>query len=55
MMSGMNIFDIKEMLGHSEMKTTLRYAHLSPDHLTGRTDVLDRFKKDLVTQLSDDY
>ena len=33
MMNGGNLFDLKELLGHSDIKTTMVYAHLSPDHL----------------------
>ncbi len=34
-MSGVSIFDIKKLLGHSDIKTTMRYMHLAPDHLRG--------------------
>ena len=33
-MKGGNIVVLKEILGHSTIETTMRYAHLSPDHLT---------------------
>ena len=33
MMRGGNLFDLKELLGHSDIKTTMIYAHLSPNHL----------------------
>lgn len=39
-MSGVNLFDIQKLLGHTELKTTQRYMHLAPDHLLGKTDVL---------------
>lgn len=33
-MQGGNIVVLKDILGHSEITTTMRYAHLSPNHLT---------------------
>lgn len=33
-MKGGNIVVLKNILGHSTIETTMRYAHLSPDHLT---------------------
>jgi hypothetical protein len=34
-MNGATLVEIKEILGHSDIKTTLRYAHHSPGHLRG--------------------
>ena len=31
--NGMNIYDVKELLGHSSIQTTQRYAHLSQERL----------------------
>ncbi len=39
-MSGVSVFDIQKLLGHSDIKTTMHYMHLAPDHLRGVTDVL---------------
>ncbi|EMB4110698.1 tyrosine-type recombinase/integrase [Serratia nevei] len=33
MMNGGNILVLQKILGHSDIKTTMRYAHFSPDHL----------------------
>ncbi len=32
MMNGGNILTLQEILGHSAVTVTMRYAHLSPDH-----------------------
>lgn len=31
--TGGNILTLQKVLGHSSLNMTLRYAHLSPDHL----------------------
>ncbi|WP_408607567.1 tyrosine-type recombinase/integrase [Halovibrio salipaludis] len=33
MMNGGNIFPLQRILGHASISMTMRYAHLSPDHL----------------------
>jgi len=33
---------VKEILGHESLKTTMRYAHLSPDYVAQEVKVLDR-------------
>lgn len=37
MMNGGNILVLKKILGHTDIKTTMRYAHLAPDHLEEAT------------------
>jgi len=32
-MSGVDLVTVKELAGHSDIKTTIRYAHLAPEHL----------------------
>ena len=33
MMNGGNVFDLQKLLGHTDIKMTMRYAHYSPEHL----------------------
>ncbi len=40
-MAGVDITTVKELLGHKEIKMTLRYAHLSPSHKVKAVDILD--------------
>ena len=39
-MNGGNLYDLKTVLGHADMKTTERYAHLSNEHLAGVKDII---------------
>jgi site-specific recombinase XerD len=40
MMNNGSLYDLKEILGHSSIKTTERYAHLSNAHLAGVRDII---------------
>lgn len=44
--NGINIYEVKEILGHADIKTTMRYAHLET------RDVLAR-ARDVIDQLND--
>jgi site-specific recombinase XerD len=33
-MNGDNILVLRDVLGHADIKMTMRYAHFAPDHLT---------------------
>jgi integrase len=41
-MAGMDLYRVKEWLGHSSIKVTERYAHLRPACLNGGADLLER-------------
>jgi len=41
-MNGASLMAVKEILGHESLKTTMRYAHLSPDYVAHEVKVLDR-------------
>ena len=40
MMNGGSLYDLKAVLGHTDIKTTERYAHLSSSHLQGVRDII---------------
>ena len=42
MQEGVELNDIRELLGHKQLTMTLRYAHLSPKHKRGVINILDR-------------
>jgi site-specific recombinase XerD len=42
MQEGVELNDVRELLGHKNMSMTLRYAHLSPKHKTKVVNILDR-------------
>lgn len=41
MMSGGELYELKNLLGHSSIEMTQKYAHLSPNHLNKSIRVLD--------------
>lgn len=44
--SGMTLYDVKEILGHANIKTTQRYAHLSNHRLRTAAESVSRFYGD---------
>lgn len=41
-MSGVDLNTVRELMGHRDIKMTLRYAHLSPDHKRRAVEILER-------------
>ena len=47
--NGLNIYEVKEILGHSDIKTTMRYAHIEKRSVSIKAkDVIDRLNKENV-------
>ena len=40
-MNGCQLRTIQELLGHSDVRMTVRYSHLSPEHLQNAVNTLD--------------
>jgi integrase len=41
-MAGVDLNTVRELLGHSDIKMTLRYSHLAPDHLAAAVAKISR-------------
>jgi site-specific recombinase XerD len=41
-MNGIDLNTVRELLGHADMKMTLRYAHLAPETKMRAVETLDR-------------
>jgi integrase len=44
-MEGIDLYTVKELLGHKDLTMTARYAHLAPDTLRGAVNVLEEALK----------
>ena len=38
---GMDIYKVKEWMGHEDIKMTMRYAHLAPTNIVNGCDILE--------------
>ena len=41
-MAGVDLYTVKELLGHSDFEMTQRYAHLAPEHKAAAVEKLVR-------------
>jgi integrase len=41
-MAGVDLTTVSRLLGHKDIKMTLRYSHLAPAHMTRAVDILDK-------------
>ncbi len=52
--NGLSVYEVREVLGHTDIKTTMRYAHLETRQVTSKArDVIDRLNKRSDGQYSD--
>lgn len=42
-MSGENLRTVQELMGHRDIKMTVRYAHLSKEHVLSAVEKLDHY------------
>ena len=52
-MEGVSLSAVKEILGHADIKTTQRYAHLSPGYLENEIGKLDTYLASEETLIDD--
>jgi len=41
-MAGVDLTTLKEILGHKDIKMTMRYSHLAPDHKLRAVEKMER-------------
>ena len=39
--NGVGIYTVKDLLGHGDIESTMRYAHLDYSHLVNAVDLID--------------
>lgn len=49
--NGMSVYEVREVLGHTDIKTTMRYAHLETRQVTSKArDVINRLNRKAAVQ-----
>ena len=54
-MKGIDLRTVQELLGHKDMRMTLKYAHLAPDHVRKAVEILDEPVRDLDGDILDSH
>ena len=48
--NGLNLYEVRDVLGHADIKTTMRYAHLERRQVTSKArDVINRLNRQRVS------
>jgi integrase len=50
--NGGSIYDLQKILGHSDIVTTMRYAHLAQDHILSKSEIVVIGKRDNVISVN---
>jgi integrase len=49
-MAGVDLVTVKELMGHKDIKMTMRYSHPTPEHKKAAVEILDEVTTNLTTQ-----
>jgi site-specific recombinase XerD len=49
-MAGVDLRTVQELAGHKDIKMTVRYAHLAPEHKLATVDSLAKYQKEQETR-----
>jgi len=50
--NGMSVYEVRDILGHSDIKTTMRYAHLEQHHVTSKArDIINKLNQNSAEQV----
>ena len=53
-MAGVDLATLKELMGHSNISTTMRYVHPTPEHKRNAVDKLERFNIDQTLAMNEE-